>query len=283
MRATGDCLWSALLLAPLLGACGGQDLPPIDVPPGITLPSCLDGQLLGTNASGQLECRSAPTTMLKAPSCGDTQVLTADGVAATCVEKGGGDSGVNTQARITTVTQKVNDLSTRVNNFKPGGAKSLFVGTTDTPTVGKITFTGVDNGIPAATAQCNAKFAGSHMCSTYEMFDSVVDGKMLKAGSATAKAWVYMAGWSFPMGTPTANSNATSAGGPQEGTSDNCGSYTYPTADRKWTGTAVEYAKLQTGDWGLKFHAGPSSGTVGTADYIDGAPCNKKYVIACCK
>ena len=70
--------------------------------------------------------------------------------------------------------------------------------------------------------------------------------------------------WQNPLG---ANSQQ-----PLAGMGDNCGTYTYPTNDRRWSGTAVEWKTNHAGDavgfwlWG------------GTQ-----ALCNVKLPIACCK
>jgi hypothetical protein len=135
---------------------------------------------------------------------------------------------------------------------------------TATTTNGKIT-SGAALGVAAAATLCQqveACGAGARMCSVYDMYQSVATGAVTAAQNIP-KAWVYMASWQF-----------SGAGGADQyaGLSDNCGSFTYPTGDRKWYGTAVTWANDTAGDKTLQFFAGPN-----------GAACSSVLPIACCK
>jgi hypothetical protein len=208
--------------------------------------------------------------MVNLPTCDpNTQAVTTDGTNITCTARNtsGGDATTIT-TDLTTINSQVTDYGTQLNGLATGpGAKAVYVGSTTATTVGKMTYAGADTGLNAAAAMCNAQFAGSHMCHVYEMYNTVVAGK-LHAGTTIPKSWLFMPSWKAPAssgGLPGTEDT------PFSGSADNCGSATYPTADRKWTGMAVEWTTLSTGFSGFKFWGGSM------------ATCHDTYPVACCK
>jgi hypothetical protein len=109
------------------------------------------------------------------------------------------------------------------------------------------------------------------MCTVYDVYYSVVAGK-IKDTDTINKAWVYQASWKNPGGSAPTPSNQEG----DAGMSDNCGSYTYPTGDVRWTGTAFAWQVIPyhgaANTKGLKFFGGSAQ-----------AACNQSYPIACCK
>ncbi len=240
------------------------------------LPVCADGQYLQYKG-GTVACVTLAGGGTVLPNCAaQSQLLTSvkngDVASLGCIAKGQGNVS---DAQVTQVTQIETKLNTVVDIIKmiqnaPAAAAAVWVGNTPNATKGQIQHAGNPDGIIAATATCNDAYAGSHMCTTYEMYNTAIAGK-LKMTDTIAKAWIYAPAHHEPIGTP---SNANLAGG---GEADNCGSYTYPTADRVWTGTAVEWKILPTGGVGFVFSSGGNT-TAGTSAY-----CHDPLPIACCK
>ncbi len=169
------------------------------------------------------------------PTCKAGQMVTSDGTTLTCV-----------------------NVPTK---------KSLFVGVTTATTNGRITSAGALTGLPAAAAICSAQFgAGAHMCVSEELANSVVDGTLLNAATTVPKAWMYFTAWQ--------NSALSGQVDPLEGLADNCGGFTYQTADRRWSGTAMRWdaSSANPTDRMLHFVTGPGN-----------IQCNNTLPIACCQ
>lgn len=262
-------LRTALVAAPLLAAaCGGNTgTGGIVLPPGgLTLPDCTDGQLIAVGADRTLSCASAPTAKLSPPACQDgVQALTYENDTLKCVNKGSGTTDVTLKGRIDKLTTDTADLTTKINDLKVGGgAKSVYVGNSNNAVNGAISSNGL-TGLAAAADICGTKFgAGAHMCTVFEIYDSVASGKINSTTTYASKAWVYMVGWNSPAGANTGTD-------PKAGLNDNCGGYTYPTGDRQWYGTAFTFDKVATMQFAPRFYGGSE------------AACSASFPIACCK
>ena len=143
------------------------------------------------------------------------------------------------------------------------GANVAFKGVTDTAVNGAMDSGNGQNpkGIGSATTMCVAKFgAGARMCTVYDIYNAKARGS-IGPTLVQAKAWVYMASGKNPGGS-------TNEG--DQSLNDNCGAYTYPTADTKWQGTAVEISSQAfTTSQVLRFWGN--------------TPCSTKLPIACCQ
>ena len=282
-------LRTALLALPLMAACGGNSAGGgVIVPPGgLTLPDCAQGQLISVGADRTLGCTQALTTSLSPPSCpAGTHALNATDGTLVCAAKGNGTTNTDLRAAIDNVSQKTTNLVNQVASFGGGGGSAKFCGLSPVQSAnGAALSDGGADGIPAATSICGKVAAcgtGAHMCSVFEMYESAASG-VLNNNMDVALSWVYSASWSQEFSDP-AQSQAGS------GQSDNCGSFTYPTADRKWYGTAVEWKVSGTGKKALLFHSGPGSTFTPTSTTANTAatntfavPCSSKLPIACCK
>ncbi len=264
-------LKTVLFVAPLLAGCGSGSSTVMVAPGGLTLPDCPDGSLLGLDSNNALACVSPPAGSLNTSACApNTQAINSDdGMTIKCVDKGTGTTDTSTTARIQQDQTNVNNLQTQVSNVASGGAKSYYQGTTTTSYNG--TFNdGNGTGIRNAAAICNTSFPGSHMCSVFEMYDSVVlagsnAADKFNPANNLAKAWVYQESWHAPLTTTTMNE-------PAAGLADNCASGEYGTADQGWKGTVVSWEPLQyNAKMALKFTSGAT------------IACNQSYPIACCK
>ncbi len=245
------------------------------------------------------------------PTCSQSQVLTGDGKNLKCVEAsslgsgGGGDGGVTPQPDmaqaslhvpacgpgrcltgendgtmmcvditttndtliqlindVATLTNKVNSLEKQVNMLS-SQKQATYVGVSKATTVGRMVHANADIGLASAAAYCADDFgAGAHMCTVYELYGSVASG-VIAANMTIPKSWAYFPAWQNPL---------VGAQNPLGGMGDNCGSYTYPTNDRKWSGIAVEWKTNFQGDAnGFWWHGGTE------------ALCNVQLPIACCK
>ncbi len=257
----------AFLLTPVLfSGCGNSGTGPDPGTTALVLPDCSDGQLLGTDASGSLVCKNAPQGSFAPTSCNANQALNSvDGIATVCVDLGTGTNNTGTHDKITTLSTSVDDQTTRAMNIaKGGGPGAVFVGPTDVQPSAQIKRTGSETGLHAANDLCGDKYAGSHMCTVWEMYNSVVAGQFKMADvSATKRYWILFPSWNSPIGTPH---------GPGQGYADNCGSMSYPTHDKAWTGIQVAWELLETGSAGFSFYGG------------DLAKCSDATrAIACCK
>jgi hypothetical protein len=122
-----------------------------------------------------------------------------------------------------------------------GGSLGKYVGLTPTAVNGAMDSGNGQNpkGLASAATLCtNTYGAGAHMCSVLEIYESAATGVFTQQADVAAGAggWVYMEGWN---GEPVAGGAASEPGA---GLTDNCASYTYPTGDRFWKGTAFQWA-----------------------------------------
>jgi len=116
-------------------------------------------------------------------------------------------------------------------------------------------------GIGAASKKCEAEFgAGAHMCTVFELFDSV-STNVIKQATAIPASWVYMEGWNTPVANPS---------NPGEGLNENCASYNYDTADQKWQGMQFTWATTALNN-------------VDKALHFKNVACNATLPISCCK
>jgi hypothetical protein len=260
-----------LLLAPVLAGCdtnGGLTVGSTASAVTLTLPNCADGQLLGTDATGALTCVNAPTASLTTPGCQSGYAYDSDGKSLSCQILGTGTTDPTLETTITNTTTAVNNLQTQVTNLSNGGGGlATYVGVTTATTVGKVQMTGFDTGLNSANAMCAAQYAGSHFCSMPELYATVVAGK-LDMTKTIPKSWIFMPSWHAPAATGGIPGTEDT---PYGGDADNCGSMTYPTADRKWTGIQVEWTALSTGSSGFRFWGGAQ------------ATCHSTAPLACCK
>jgi len=261
-----NILRAAVVAVPVLAGCGGPSggggvvLPP----GGLTFPDCTDGQLIAVGADRTLSCTSAPVGKLNPTACqAGTQAMTAKaGGVLDCVNKGMGGNDQTLRTRIDTATMKVNNLKTNVDVLSAGGGgKAVYVGTTAAGTKGRITDGAGLFGIGAASKKCEAEFgAGAHMCTVFELFDSV-STNVIKQATVVPASWVYMEGWNTPVANPS---------NPGEGLNENCASYNYDTADQKWQGMQFTWATTALNN-------------VDKALHFKNVACNATLPISCCK
>jgi hypothetical protein len=240
-------------------------------PGGLNLPDCQDGSLLGLDGNNNLTCVSAPAGSLNTQPCTpQTQAInSSDGMTIQCVNKGTGTTDTSTEARIQQDQTNLNNLQNQITAASSSGNKSFYQGLTTNSYNGQQVMTGgtVNNpGIASAAAICAAQYGtGAHMCTVMEIYDSVAlagqnsTDKFDPTQASAAPGWVYMVGWNAPVAGPQQ---------PTAGLADNCGSATYPTADRKWQGMQFVWQKVNTGFYAPTFN---------------NAACNAESQIACCK
>ena len=230
------------VLALALAACGSDD-----APAGPALPTCADGEGLGVAGDGTLVCKQVPQT-LPFPVCTSDQALSSAGGTFVCGAQLNGGPDVSAYlSRVAAVVAGVTSAEAVITQLEiASGAPAVFVGGTVAKSVGRVSFVGADTGLNASNAMCNSQFLGSHLCTGYEMYNTLVQGG-LTAAMVLPKMWVYL-----PTGSGSFNGTIDS---PFQGLEDNCGSYTYPTSDRGWRGLAVEWGPLPTGGVGLLFTA----------------------------
>jgi hypothetical protein len=271
-----------LAVAPLfMGADYGQSVEQLIVN---SLPTCADSEYLVYTANG-IACQAITGGNVTLPSCSATNQLltytmTGEIGVFSCTDKGTESLSSSDITTINNNYQTLINMETVIKNLEtnPRAAAAKYCGSTTTTTVGRITANnGALVGLAAASNLCSQVAscgAGAHMCTVYEMFESVASG-VVKQTDQIAKAWVYMASW---------QNFSTGAVEPTAGLNDNCGSYTYPTGDRQWQGTAVKWENDQAGDRTLKFYTGVDRTGIGNpSGNYEGAPCNKALPIACCK
>ena len=274
MQSIVNSFKTALVALPLLASCGGSvgTAQVLVDPNGLMLPDCQDGQLIGVNPDKSLTCVSALSGMLAPPTClPGTQALTSMKDAATgkivlsCVTKGSGANDVTTSTRITKAQTDVNNLQTMVNQITSGGGtRSRYVGASTATSDGDVK-TGTLEGIRAAAQLCTTDFgAGAHVCTPFEIYESVIVGDVLDGNTNVGPLMVYMEAWVPPF----------AAGGtePTAGLSENCGGHTYRTGDRKWHNTFFTFA------------APPGGGSTTRVPRFDaGQSCASIVKLACCK
>jgi len=242
-----------------------------------SLPTCGDTEYL-TYTSNGLACTTITAGSLSVPDCQkDGQLLTFTmsgeiGVFS-CTPKGSESLSTNSITTINNNYQDLVNLETTIRNLETGGRTpaAKYCGQT-AGTKGAIS-TGNLTGLAAAAKLCEAATGcgtGARMCSVYDMYNSVANGT-INSNVSISKSWVYMASW---QNTATAVKEKTA------GLADNCGSFTYPTADKGWDGTAVRWEPTDTGKYGLKFYTGNGPNDTSATQ---GAQCNYTFPIACCR
>jgi hypothetical protein len=264
-------------IAPLLAGCGAPTAGgTVEVP--MSCPTA--GQVLTTDSTGQFQCVSLPAGVVTIPKCDPNfQALTTDGMTLSCTSRNN-ETTQSQQAimNLEDVESKIINYGTTVTMLGMGGmgAKALFQGVTTGMYNGSMSANGM-TGLASATALCGAQFGtGAHMCTVYEMYDSVAYAGQISADKfnptqAMAQAWVYMMSWKNPgtTATPTTTPVAAEA---NAGLADNCGSYTDDgTHSTNFYGTQVSWSKVNTGFNGLQFNSGPA------------ALCSSLAPISCCK
>lgn len=265
-------LTTALLAVPLLVGCGNNSTGTIVTVPagGITLPDCLDGQLIAVDATRTMSCTQALTAGLAPPDCSvvaNSALNAYDGILE-CMPKGAGGTNAGLKTIINKAASDTATIENTINSIKGGGATAKYcgqynLGGTNNPN-GAITGGNGITGIAGAANLCagvQGCGAGAHMCTVYELYESVAAGTVTAAMNIS-QSWVHMSSWQWNGG------NAANTG-----LNDNCGDWTYPTGDRAWYGTTVEWKAAITGPKALHF-AGASS----TA----GISCASRFPIACC-
>lgn len=271
---------TALVVVPLLASCGGtvNSSPVVVVDPnGLLLPDCQEGQLIGVNPDKTLTCVSALTGMLAPPNCTPgTQALTnlKDSVTGqsvlNCINKGTGTSDVTTTTRINNASTNVAKLQMDVTMLTTGGGnRGKYIGGTTVTPNGKV-ISGNLQGLRATTALCDAQYTGSHMCTPFEIYESIVSGITgtganrvgIDQTSVITDQMVYMEAWMPPTDS--------SGSEPFAGISESCGGETYLTGDRKWTNTLFSFTA-------------PTGSTVKVAKFNARVTCGTAAKIACCK
>lgn len=263
---------TGLLALPLLASCGGNvgTAQVLVDPNGLILPDCSDGQLIGIKPDNSRECISIRSGKLVPPNptCKDTEALGTmkDGSGnnqLVCVPKGSGANDVATQTRITNAQTNITNLQTMVTQVQSGGGtRSRYVGQSSVRATGDVK-TGTLEGIRAANKLCENDYgAGSHTCTPFEIYESVIVGDKLDGTADVGPLMVYMAAWVPPF----------AAGGtePTAGLSENCGGHTYGTGDRRWHNTAFTFAV-------------PTGGTIRVPRFDASVSCANMYFLACCK
>lgn len=208
--------------------------------------------------------------MLAPPTCGANQALTSMKNTGTgknelsCVNKGSGLNDVTTQTRITKAMTDVTNLQTMVTQITSGGGtRSRYVGPSTATSNGDIKAPGSLEGIRAGQSLCATDYGtNSHVCTPFEIYESVVVGDVLNGTADVGPLMVYMEAWVPPF----------AAGGsePSAGLSENCGGHTYLTGDRRWHNTF------------FTFNA-PTGSTVRVPKFDAGVSCNTAVRLACCK
>ena len=259
-------LKTALLAVPLLVGCGGNTtIQPVVVPPGgITLPDCTDGQLIAVAADRTMSCTQALTAGLAPPDCStvaNSALNAYDGILE-CMPKGAGGTNAGLKTIINKVKMDTDTIESTINQISGGGAAAKYCGQYTTPVNGAITGNNGVTGVAGAANLCQtvpACGAGARMCTVYDMYNSVVFGSIPATLSAS---WVLMLSWQH---------NSTSQNPAANGLADNCSGFTYPTGDKFWYGTTVEWKSALTGQKALHFASGPNV-----------VKCSDTKPIACC-
>lgn len=261
---------SVFLVSLVVGmACAGAGC---ETAPSRVLPRCADGQGLTTDKLGALVCTSpaAPYLPIQPPAegCPDGQGLGyfkgTDQLSCVTKEVGvpGELDGDALRRQLDMFTDQVAILEQAVAQLRTLKSldEPLYVGNTSALTKGRISAAG-KTGLAAATVVCSAEFgAGAAMCTPFQLTRSVARGK-LGVSDRIPSAWVYMPTWHNPKSSTTE---------PMSGLADNCGGYSTGIDDSGWTGMAVEWGPLASGDVAFRWHGG------------DEAPCSASLPIACC-
>lgn len=239
-----------------------------------SLPHCADGQGLSTDAKGAFLCApalvSALSVTLPAHGCSSGRGLyyyQADPSQVSCREltiplTDNENRGAELRSHIDTLTRQVESLGQTVAQLQALGKRyePIYVGSTSRKTTGRIAVDG-QAGLIAAASLCAAEFgAGARMCTPSQLVRSVALGR-LTTSQRIAPAWVYMPTWHNPKNSTTE---------PLAGLADNCGGYSTGSDTAGWTGKAVEWGPLPSGDVAFRWHGG------------DQAACSASLPIACC-
>lgn len=273
---------SGLLLLPLVVGCPSR--PPPDPPSyqGLVLPNCQPGQLLSIGPAREAFCVTVLTQDLPPSVCpSGTHALNAVDGQLTCVAKGTGVTNAELAASISNVMTKVAQQDSLIHLFQGGSAR--YCGQTAGRYSGRF-INGATVGIHAARSSCEqiaSCGSNAHLCSVYEMYQSVATGAITSA-MTLGKAWVYMASWAQEFSDSSGMENE-----PGAGLADNCGGYTTADSTKKWYGTAVQWAMADSGQKALKFYSGPGTvgipGTTMQVANLDAVTCDSMLPIACCR
>lgn len=271
-----------LMMAPLLVACSTQAVDDFFFP---TLPQCdFPYQLLSTDKGGYIICKDPPAGLQTLQDCKKySQALTSDGKSMSCDERNTESQASRDALNHLESTEALLDAHVeRLGKLVPPPRAAYCGQTANQPSAAFLS--GTSRGIAAAAALCasvaNCK-SGAHMCSVYEMYESLVNnggGALPSVG----KFWVYMAAWSQEF-----SDNSSLQKEPGAGLADNCGGFTVGDSSKKWYGAAMSFAPTSTGDKALKFFGGPPNvGVPGTTSILANANavlCNAVLPIACCR
>ena len=267
---------AALMFAPLLAAACGQENAG-GSGEFVTIPLCSGpDQVLSTNKDGQLICKALPPGAAALPDCRKySEALTADGTKVFCTNRNTESAASKTALeRLEDSENLIKEYQTKINSLGgPSGPapRAVYCGQYSAAqnSNGAISDNGVTGVFAAATlcrkvATCNPTSA--KMCTVYDMYHSVATGVVTSAMTIT-QSWVHMNSWQH-NGGDTANN----------GLNDNCGGWTYPTADKAWYGTTVEWKPASTGPKALHF----ASGTGAQVAPVRSPRCSERFPIACC-
>lgn len=212
--------------------------------------ACAAGQYMVLIAGKPL-CRDLP-------QCKGHEALLWDGETYVCVKRG--DKAE--QVILAALEKRIVMLESALAALVRAGGRKLFAGFTSVKTNGRVERAKVATGIPAANALCSDEFGpGSSMCTEEEIYQSATAGRF-SLSEAVGPGWIW-----FPSKV-----GSREAASPNEGLSDTCASYTYPTGDKAWTGVGVTTRLVpETRAWGLHFLHG------------EAAPCFAQMPIACCR
>lgn len=235
------------------------------------LPRCQDGQGLGTDAQGHFVCTQVQPAHLTVPPIGDgcpaSDALThpMGTTALHCLSPnlaGAQLGGPAMREKIDQLELTLTSLGKSVEQIDATTVirDQLYVGSTTTATTGRITAAGT-SGILAANALCAAEFGPkAHMCTQFQLTRTLAAGK-LGPTDRIKPAWIYMPTWHNPNASTTE---------PLSGLADNCGGYTTGDDTAGWSGMAVEWWPLSSGDVVFRWYGGSA------------APCSARLPIACC-
>ncbi len=228
-----------------------------------TLPICKTGEYL-TYQGGNLVCAIPPSNGVSGVTNCTGQLLTNNGGGGefktlSCTAKGGASISNTDITRVNTLSNNVTQLNTTVNNLTAASpSRGYYVGLTPNTTIGQFNVVGSDLGIASGAKLCqNAGYgAKSHVCTVYEIYNSLAAGKNMTTLQA---GWVYNESWNFPAGLNPVE--------PSNGLSENCGSFVYSSTHNTWQGETMSYGVLPTGGMGLS---------------LVNRACNNATRIACC-
>jgi hypothetical protein len=240
-------------------ACPASSSEPVTIPA-----NCENGQIL-VQKLGQWECGAPPKLTTPSPATG---CLEKDGTAINGLVLTTGSGYLHCErldldvgSRLEGTKRSFDVALTQTSFYDPDKRQpaNRYLGVTRAVSTGLMKASGVDNGLQAGAAICAAEYAGSHLCSMLEIYDSISQGVVTK-DTRIPKSWIY-----FP-----ANNASAMAQQPTEGLADSCAGYTYERDDRGWSGIAVEWTVLATSWLGLKFYGGSS------------AACSSMLPLTCC-